>query len=89
MPFICLSTFSTVKARRDDAARFAQAQSLRQLGELHREQFQARDVVLRLGLASHLVHLHHEVRQRALHALHLVDREVVMLNGSPSAWICR
>jgi hypothetical protein len=44
MPFICLSTFSTVKARRDDAARFAQAQSLRQLGELHREQFQARDV---------------------------------------------
>ncbi len=67
------------EARREDVLGLAQLQALGQLGKFAREQVQARDITLRLGLALHLMHLHHELRQRALHAVQLVDREVVEL----------
>ena len=67
--------------RRDDALGLAQLQALDQLVELARELGQPRNVIARLAGIGDLVHLHHEVGQVALHAEHLVDREVVLAPG--------
>ena len=64
--------------RRDDPLALAQLELLQHLGQLGREGVEAGDVVLGLAAGGDLVHLGHEVRQRALHAEHLVDGEIVV-----------
>ncbi|KQV46418.1 hypothetical protein ASD07_13115 [Duganella sp. Root336D2] len=73
--------FLDQELRRQDTGGLLCAQALDQLFELAREFLQAGDIAFRFAAVADAMYVVHEFRQRALQAVHLVDRKFMQLEA--------